>query len=287
MMLLALVVAACLPVNGPHITAKDVAAAVPGFAPQDPAASFGYSPTPGVQRIVHPAELQQFLKRQGFEGEMPLNEVCFARPTALLTEAMVTQAMQDTLGKDAHIEVVELSHFPAPIGKVVFSREDIGTPPIALWHGYVTYDVDKRFPVWARVKVSVQATRVMATEELRSGIPIKASQIALQTVDEFPSHRASPTSISKVEGATPRHFIAANSPVYLDSIDPPNDITKGDRVSVLVHSGHAQLAFDAEAEASGRLGDLVSFKNPDSGKLFRARVEGPGRATVDTPSVNP
>lgn len=287
MMLLALVAAACLPVSGPHITAKDVAAAVAGFVPQDAESLFGYSPTPGVQRIVHPLELQPFLKAQNYAGALPTEPVCFVRPTTLLSTESVTAAMREQLGTAAKIDIVELSRFPVPHGDLVFPREEIGAPPIAVWHGYVSYDGEKKFPVWARVKISVPAVHVLALEDLRPGTPIKASQLSLQTVEEFPSRRISPTSIAKLDGALPRHIISANSPVYLDSIDPPNDISKGDRVSVFISSGLAHLTFDAEAQASGREGDFVSFKNPESGKLFRARVEGPGRAILNTTPLKP
>jgi flagella basal body P-ring formation protein FlgA len=285
MMFLALLAAACLPVSGPNITAKELATAVHGFAPADPAVVFGYSPMPGVQRIVHPAEVQQFLIRQQFTGAGPTSDICFERPTAQLNADAVSQSMRAAIGPDAHIEIVELSRFPAPAGELVFPREDIGAPPLALWRGYVRYDGDKKFPVWARVKLSVRTVRIVALEELRPGVPIKASQLAVQTIEDFPSRRTSPGGIAQVEGALPRRFISANSPVWNDSIDPPNEITKGDRVSVIVHSGLAQLSFDAEAQTSGRRGDVVSFKNPESGRLFRARVEGPNRAAVDTLSI--
>ena len=283
MMLAALLAAACLPVSGPNITAKDISAAVPGFAPVEATASFGYSPSPGVQRVVHPGELQRFLTQQGYTGAMPMEDVCFARPTKVLSEAAVVQAMQTALGGGAHIEVVELSRFPAPDGEIVFPREDIGAPPVALWHGYVRYDKDKKFPVWARVKVTMRTTRVMAVEDLRPGAPIKPYQVALETVEDFPGRRTTPASVDKVDGALPRRYIAANTPVWTDSFDPPNAVTKGDRVSVMVTSGNAHLMLDAEAEMSGRLGDVVSFKNPESGRVFRARIEGPGKATLNTP----
>jgi flagella basal body P-ring formation protein FlgA len=214
-----------------------------------------------------------------------MEDICFERPVAPLGPDPVLKAMHQTIGADAHIDIVEMSRFPAPSGEIVFRREDMGTPPIALWRGYVVYDGDKKFPIWARAKITVETERVIALQELRPGVPIQASQVALQKVEEFPEHRVAATSIARVEGALPRRFIPANSPIWGDAIEPPNDITKGDRVSVTVHSGLARLAFDAEAESSGRRGDLVSFKNPESGKLFRARVDGPGKAWVETPSI--
>ncbi|MBV9267804.1 MAG: flagellar basal body P-ring formation protein FlgA [Acidobacteriaceae bacterium] len=285
MILLAFIAAACLPVSGPNITARDLAKAVPAFTSADPDASIGYSPAPGVERVMHPGEVRQIAARFNYDGALPSNDICFERPVAPLTADAASKAMHQTLGADAHIEIVELSRFPAPAGELVFRREDLGTPPVALWHGYVIYDGDKRFPVWARVKISVQTTRLIALEELKPGVPIKVMQVSLQKVEEFPQRRVTPVSIEQVEGALPRRFISANSPIWTDAIEPPDDIMKGDRVSVVVRSGLAQLAFDAEAQSSGRRGDFVSFKNPESGKLFRARVEGPDKAGVDTPSI--
>ena len=283
MMLLALLAAACFSVSGPNITAKEIAAAVPGYVPADASVAFGYSPAPNVQRVVHPAELNRFLAQEHFAGTMPASDICFERPTTALSEAAAAAAMKRALGGDAQIEIVELSRFPAPAGEVVFPREDIGAPPVALWRGYVRYDSDKKFVVWARVKVTVHATRMIALEDLKPGVPIHTSQVALVQIDEFPNRRTTPTSLDKIEDALPRRYISANTPLWTDSFDPPNAVTKGDRVSVLVRSGLAQLTLDAEAQTSGRAGDVVAFKNPESGKLFRARVEGPGKAIVSTP----
>jgi flagella basal body P-ring formation protein FlgA len=287
MMLLALLAVACLPVAGPNITAQEIAAAVPGFTPSEATIFFSYAPTPGVQRVVHPAELQQFLMHQQFTGTIPTHDVCFERPTTVLTEGVLKKAMQDVLGTGAHIELVDWSRFPAPPGQLVFPRSDLGTPPIALWRGYVQYDGTKKFPIWARVKLSVRVTRIVAAEDLRPGVPIRAAQVILQASEDFPGPRITASDIAMVVGAIPRRFINANSPVWETSIDPPNEVTKGDRVSVTVHSGLARLTFDAEAESSGRRGDVLPFKNPESGKLFRARVDGPGTAALETHTLTP
>ena len=283
----AVVAAACLSVPGPNITLREIAQAVPSFTPADPGVVVGYAPAPGVERVMHPGELHRILTHLNFAGATPLADVCFSRPVAVLSAAAITQAMQRALGPDAHIEILEISRFPAPPGDLVFPREYLGVPPEPVWRGYVLYDGEKKFPVWARIKVNVIDSHVVAIEDLKTGVPIKPSQVRIVRVSEFPQHRAMPASIEQVDGALPRRFIAANSPIWTDCIDPPNDIAKGDRVTVVITSGLAKLSFDAEAQSAGRRGDVVSFKNPDSGKSFRARVDGPGKAEVFTPSVKP
>lgn len=281
-------VGACLPVTGPVITGSDIAGVVAGYVPStSSAAVFGYSPTPGVRRVVHPSELQWFLRDQHFTGAMPVNDICFERPTMQLTDQAVKKAMQSTLGQDAHIELLELSHFPVPVGQIVFERNGLGTPPMALWHGNVEYDGGaKKFPIWARVKISVKLQRIVATEDLRPGKAIGPDQVNIITVEDFPGTHVTPSALSKVIGAMPKRFINANTPVWEDAIEPPNQVLKGDRVFVTVSSGMARLAFEAEAENSGRLGDVIAFKNPESGKVFRARVIGPDQASVQTTGLS-
>jgi hypothetical protein len=58
------------------------------------------------------------------------------------------------------------------------------------------------------------------------------------------------------------------------------DVERGDKIAIEVSSGGARLTFDATAESSGRAGDSIMVRNPESGRLFRAKVEGKGRASV-------
>lgn len=281
---LAAAVSSCIAVPGAHITAGDLAKAVSTFTPVDPNATVSYAPSPGVRRVFHPAELRQALTHLGWAGSetASLEDTCFERVQVPLTNATALQAMHETLGPNAQITIEELSHFPVPPGPVVFPRETLGYPPVALWHGFVRYDENKKFPVWARVTVQVHSARLLALEDLKPGLPIRASQVKLVENDGFPERHSAPPSADAIEGCIPRHFIAADSPVWTDSYNPPNDINKGDRVVVFVHSGGTELTFDADAQTSGRKGDAVDIKNPESGRVFRALIEGPGKAGVKT-----
>jgi flagella basal body P-ring formation protein FlgA len=280
-MMLAFLAVLCVAVAGPEITAGDLAKAEPVFTPADPNAHVAYAPTPGVRRIMHPPEVNQLLKRLEFTSDAPLSEACFERPLARLSVDAVTAAMRKALGPEARLQVSDLSAFPVPVGELVFPLEDLGQPPVELWRGYVLYDGVKQFRVWAHVKVSVAARHLIALEDLKPGVPIKLSQLAFQSVEEFPQKRVTPASLEQMDGALPRRFIHANSPVWTDSINPPLDIAKGDRVAVTVNSGLARISIDAEAATSGRRGDLIALKNLESGKLFRGRIDAPGKAALE------
>ena len=286
-MMLALLVAACMAVQGQKIVARDLAQVVPAFTPADANAVVAYTPAPGVQRVVRASELRQMLRQQGFSTDAALPDACFVRPVAPLREADVAAAMRQTLGAGAKVEVVEMSKVPVPAGVLVFPRDQIGAPPVALWHGFVEFDGNSKFPVWARVKVSVPTTRVLAAEELRPGMVIRASQLKVVTEDAFPDKRTTPESLLEAVGCLPRRLIPADTPLWKDAVDPPLIVVRGDKVTVAVHAGRAQLSVIAEAEANGRRGDLIALKNLESGKTFRARVQADGRAAVDGDAGKP
>ena len=60
----------------------------------------------------------------------------------------------------------------------------------------------------------------------------------------------------------------------------PNDVTRGDMVTVDVRAGGAHLMLEAQAETSGVKGSTVMIRNLSSGKDFRAQVTGKGQVTV-------
>jgi flagella basal body P-ring formation protein FlgA len=283
--LMGFVAAACVSISGAHITAGDLARAVPAFAPVNPAAFVAWTPLPGTVRVFHSAELERLLTPLDPSAIVPHSDICFERPVAPLSESAVLEAMRTALGTGPKIELVEVSHFPGPVGEIVFPRESLGSSPVALWRGFVRYDESTKFPIWARVKIRVTIARIIAIETLQAGKPIRSAQVKLETVDDTPNGHVTALAIENVEGCIPRRTIPADSPVWTDSIDPPLEIAKGDRVTVRVHSGLAALTFEVEASTSGRRGDFISLKNPDSGKIFRARIDGPKAASVQTDSV--
>ncbi len=60
----------------------------------------------------------------------------------------------------------------------------------------------------------------------------------------------------------------------------PRDVAAGDTVQVEVRSGGTRLLSEARADSAGRRGDFILVRNPDSGRRYRARVEGRGKVLV-------
>jgi flagella basal body P-ring formation protein FlgA len=207
-----------------------------------------------------------------------------------LDRTRLVEAMQSALGiADAEIEIAETSLYPIPRGRLEFSRDRLGAPASAgqrapvLWPGDVVYGSSRRFAIWARVRIAASCTRLVALENLRPGQPIEARAVALKTEKCFPRGDNAPAP-GQVEGMLPIRAIAAGQPVRLDQLQPPNDINRGDMVSVEVWIGAAHLSLTGRAESAGRSGDQVGIRNLQSNRIFQARVSGKGKALVQAAS---
>ena len=283
-LMFAAAVARCHPVAGDRIRGADLAAANPSFSALPSDLTIGFAPQPGARRLFEPAELARIAKVNGLDGLDDIAPQCFERAVLPLDASAVEAAMRRALDSpDARIEIVELSKFPAPAGEIVFSRSALSEPPVngpATWNGAVNYQ-GGRFSIWARVRISVRQQRVVAVAPLRPGREIRAADVDLKDVDEFPHSSPSLSSLDQAIGRLPRRAIVPGTALTAALVDEPVDIEAGQSVLVEVRSGAATVTVEAKAESAGRRGEMMSFRNPVSGKLFRARVEDKGRAFLD------
>jgi flagella basal body P-ring formation protein FlgA len=283
---------ACLAVQpaSDRILAGDLASAFPPLAAVPPATEIAMAPAPGVSRVFHALDLRLLAARFHLslspETQAP---ICVERPVAPLDAAKLLAAMRKTL-PEARIEVLEFSRQPAPSGEIEFPFAGLhpasagvpGHPPRpALWNGAVLYAGSRHFAIWAAVVARVAYPRVLAAADLRPGQPIAATQLAAETREEFPSAAPFALRMEEVVGRWPRVAIRAGSPIRTDQLEPARDVVRGSTVRVDVRNRAALLELDAVAEASGSVGAFISIRNPSSGKRFRARVEAPGRVSVD------
>jgi flagella basal body P-ring formation protein FlgA len=259
------------------ILARDLAPALPGLA--DAGTPVSAAPLPGVPRIFRMAELRRIGARFQLAGD-PAKEICFERPVAPPDPARLVEAMRRQL-PEAQIQILDYGRMPAPEGGVDFPLAGLRRAGAdGFWSGSVRYGAGRRFPLWARVRVTVREVRVLAREELRPGPAIAPGQLRLETREVFPAEKVFATSVEPVAGRVARLPIPAGAPIRLDWLAPAQDVLRGDQVLVEVRSGGAYLKFEATAEASGCVGQVIPVTNPVSKKRFSARVEGMGRVSV-------
>jgi flagella basal body P-ring formation protein FlgA len=276
-----IVMTGCLAVSAvsDRITAADLAAAIPGLAVPAPDAYVSLAPAPGVQRIFRVPELQRIAIRLQWKVD-PSADICMERPLSPPDPARFVEAMQKTLPQAA-ITILEFGRQSLPAGDIEFPASGLRPGSAgALWTGYVRYAGSRRFPIWARVKAVVTAIRVIATADLRPGQAITPEQVRAETREEFPVAAPFLQSASDAVGKCPRAPIRAGTSILSGMLQNPKDIVRGETVTVDVRNGAAHLELEAQAEASGSVGETIPVVNPTSHKRFLARVESKGRVSV-------
>lgn len=281
----------CLTVTGEQIRGSDVARAVPALAKISPNVPLAPAPPPGNTRVFYLSELQSIGARFSIRV-VDAQEVCFRYATEDLNRDRVTEAMRKALRvPDARIELLETSAGPVPVGVIEFERENLGAPaapgqrtPLP-WRGDIVYAGNRRFPIWAKVRITAPVSRLVAVEPLRPGVAIKPSQLRSEIVESFPLATNGVLSIEQIAGMTPLRPIAAGAEIRLDNLTRPNDVSRGDMVHVEVRIGAAHLALTGRAESAGHIGDTIAVRNPDSSKVFHAMVEAAGKVIVERPGL--
>jgi len=287
--LAALAVASCLAVNpgSDQILAGDFAAAIPGLTVADPATPVALAPAPGVQRVFRAVELRRMAERFGWSVQ-PDSDICVERPVSPPDSAKFLAAMRKSM-PEADISIIDFGRQPVPAGEIEFQANGLGSGlASALWTGYVRYAGTRRFSVWARVRILVPVTRVLAIVDLEPGHAITAEQVRIETLPGVPPAIPSIMSVENAIGKWPRGVIHAGAAIRAAMLAEPKAVVRGDTVTVEAFTGGAHLEMEAVAEASGAVGEMVSVQNPDSHRRFSARVEGKGRVSVGIPAkVNP
>jgi flagella basal body P-ring formation protein FlgA len=277
----------CETIANDRILGEDLAKALPGFLHKMPGdAVIGYSPAPGARRVFNSLELQRIGAPYGV-AVAPDAEACFEWSLQTLTDDVIRSAIRDSLqSPGAHIDVLAISRSQAPAGKISFPLSGLlastlsGPDTPVTWRGEVLYHGSRKFSVWARVKMSSTTTRVVATQLILPGQNVAANQVRVETYDDFPLRNDIARNIEEVVGRMPRRALRVGLPVFRSDLIEPLLVQRGELVDVTAISGAAQLRMPALAESQGRQGDMISLKNPRTGKIFRARIEGKDQALV-------
>jgi flagella basal body P-ring formation protein FlgA len=144
----------------------------------------------------------------------------------------------------------------------------------------------RHFNIWARVHIMAPATRFVAADDLRQGVPLQAKQLRVEAVEAFPQFsKAGASTVESMVGLLPTRAIAAGSEIRPELLTKPFDITRGDLVRVEVRLGQGRLVLNGRAETAGRMGDMIAIRNTDSSRIFQARVQGKGKVLVDPRSA--
>jgi flagella basal body P-ring formation protein FlgA len=270
---------ACLPVSGDWIYARDLAPAVPEFGQLPPDFSFGYTPTPGVERMFLAADLQRIAQRHHIETSIR-KSICFAWPLGLLEKDRIVAAMQASLGgRQTKIEILDQTRTSAPAGDLVFPLQGLTafSDKPAVWNGYVAFSPTRRFSTWALVRVRLSEQHWVALKEIHAGDVIAAANFKSEPY-EGPLMRDTPVrDLPASDEMRAARNIPPGATLLSSMLVPSQDVQKGEAVKVVAEAGAAHLETEGLAIQGGSKGEIILVKNARSGSLFKARVTGRGQ----------
>lgn len=290
LMALSALPAGCHTISSDMIFARDVAPVIPAFARVAGDFRLGSVSDSGVPRILAGADLQRIARNQGVEL-VDAPDVCFALrvfvPQAAEIRAALRKSLRDVPGIDtAKIEISSSSQQPVPFGELMFPRSGMQAPSGVqqeiMWRGIVRH-TGGDFPVWAKVRVLANTTRIVATANIPSGKPIQRNQVRLESCEDSLLDETTARNLDEVIGYLPKSVLRADFPIRKSQLAPPADVAKGELVDVEVYAGAAHLVVKAKAQAEGFRGSTIQMQNLSSGKNFPALVVGKNRVRVGEP----
>ena len=274
---------ACLPVSGDRILGRDLALADTKFSSLPPTLPLGYAPVPGATRVFAALELQRIAHANGI-ALSEASEVCFEVPMHVPSDTEFLESIRRSLPPASSVQLVDMGRAAIPLGKIDFPLSGLEPPTLEdgaqLWRGFVQYTDTHRLPIWARVTVKVTYAAVVPRKNLAAGTPIEAAALAVETRTGPLRREITASRIEDVAGHVVRRSVMRGAEIPVALLDEAPAVRRGDLVRIEVQSGSAVLRFDAVAETTVHAGEFADFRNPVSGKTFRARAEAGSKAVV-------
>lgn len=115
---------------------------------------------------------------------------------------------------------------------------------------------------------------------LHSGEIIREEDVAYARFAESRLRRNVIFQPNKLIGMAARRVIAPNRPIASHEVEAPILVEKGDLVTINYRTPFMEISSMAKAIQDGALGDVISFKNADSGVVIRAEVVAAGMAEI-------
>ena len=201
-------------------------------------------------------------------------------PAEELSADRIAAAMRTALAENVQIDVVDHSRSAACAGTLMFKRAallpvlDADPKRVVYWRGDVQCADGRTSPIWARARLTVKRALVVAKEPVAAGTELQPEQLELREVECAMTGPRTLEEVNAAAGTIAMRPIAKGQPIRREWLKVRPQVARGQQVLVRVVAGRAQLLLQGRAESSGSTGQQVMVKNPASGKMFRATVEG-------------
>lgn len=128
------------------------------------------------------------------------------------------------------------------------------------------------------IEVIVPQVAIYPGDKIREGLlttkVIRANDAVLSAVF---------TSSADLEGRVARRTLVPGQPITKDAVRAFHVVTQGQRVAIRFQSQSISIVMTGFAVQAGGVGDVISVRNTDTGRLVRARIRDAETLTVVGP----
>jgi flagella basal body P-ring formation protein FlgA len=209
------------------------------------------------------------------------------RPAHTFTRDQVIEPLQALLPAGSRLEVVDYCRLPVPKGRLDFTLQGLSRPPsprpdtLLTWRGRVIFDKNRSMPFWVSVRVAVVREGYYAARPIAPGKRVEPDDLKHESRLEQVFSAVPESDPALLIGREAHRTIAAGAAMTSAMVSAPREVFPGDNLAVSVTSGATRLTIDAKAVTGGRAGDEVLAVNRQSGKRFKAIVDGRGSAVIE------
>jgi flagella basal body P-ring formation protein FlgA len=280
-----------LEVEADHVRAADLARALPEWRQAPAEAELLYAPLPGAARELLREDLERLAAREGVHPAAGWPErvriIRKQRPlTALEAEAALAASFAGRHRVSPEDVEIALPGFRSPLvpcGPLVLRSGGLVDQMGRLLAVPLAWSTPGRQggTVWLQARFRVRGSYAVAAREIEPHRKIEAADVSFREGDiEAPVERWI-LEPPEVLGKALRRRLAPGEKVARPWLVSLKTIERGDLVELRLSRGPIELRAAGRAEQSGSIGDRLSFRNLDSGRLVRARVLEAGRAEIE------
>ncbi len=143
------------------------------------------------------------------------------------------------------------------------------------------YDGDRMtFNQAMRVRVEIRRPVAVVDRLIERRSQVQANQFHFES--QWTSVADAAATAAQVEGAEARTTLEPGQVILARHVESPMIVRRGDLVAVRVLSGTIVAKITARALSDARDGERVQFEPINGGPRFHARMNGPGRAVLNS-----
>ncbi len=210
------------------------------------------------------------------------------------SEAPIVERLSDTL--DEHNLSVEKLSFKREGSQKAFTYDQIKKVVIKTKFSIESLDVieeENRFtsvlkPQLGKYRIEVTGSYSenqkvpVLSRNIGKGEKISQNDIELKNTARNQIVESDITDISKIIGKTATHQLSKGKMVTEEDIRDQIIVNKSSSVSAIYRTDSIEIKALAVALEEGGEGDMITLKNFDSGKVFKAIVQADGTVVIDT-----